>query len=437
MISKSNQELAKYLFHVENYQVSLRQQITQITDSKAYRLWSVLEHVTSVALAPATFVKKIVKRVDMLTFNNKNITVLEFGCIPWNFRFQRPQHLANELVRNGCRVFYFDPVFNVDGNPVQRVGRNLYVSTPQAGGKLSIHFHIPSDKDIAIFDGWFKKFKRKNGIRKYLIKIDHPFWFYFLGKDINKIVYDCMDNHSAFENKHEKIEWLERKLVKRADYVLVSSDNLEKKLVKYKPKRIEILRNAAEYEIFARDSQISGKNYKELGKLKKPILGYYGAVCEWFDFTLVSKVVSSFPDCSVVIIGKVDNTEAEKLERAYKNIHFLGEKPYREIPMYLSGFDVCLIPFVINNLIKSTNPVKIYEYFSAGKAVVTTAVPELEMYSELLYYSHGEDQFIGNIKLALKEGGRSDLKKKRIEVAKGNTWSDRGCQMVDVLQSAK
>jgi glycosyltransferase involved in cell wall biosynthesis len=105
-------------------------------------------------------------------------------------------------------------------------------------------------------------------------------------------------------------------------------------------------------------------------------------------------------------------------------VHFLGEKPYSELPKYLYWFDVCIIPFKLTPLIEATHPVKFYEYLSSGKPVVSAKLPELLPYNDLCYLADSKEDFLNKIEIGLKEDNL-ETKRKRIEFAKSNTWDDR------------
>lgn len=135
------------------------------------------------------------------------------------------------------------------------------------------------------------------------------------------------------------------------------------------------------------------------------MIGYYGAVSHWFDWEKVCYVAKNLPQCDVVIIGAVTEYR-DKLE-GYENIKLLGEKDYQELPEHLAYFDVCLIPFETStDLIKATNPVKFYEYLSAGKRVVATEIPELEPYRDRYVYMSNDNGPVPGVHQALSEWGR-------------------------------
>lgn len=124
-----------------------------------------------------------------------------------------------------------------------------------------------------------------------------------------------------------------------------------KKIYKDNPNVI-YLPNAGEYEHF------STSNENLLSKYKKPIIGYFGAISDWFDTSLIEFTAQSKPNWTFVLIGHTFGSDIRKLQKL-PNVYFLGERPYSELPKYLVDFDVCLIPFVSNSLIEATHPVKI------------------------------------------------------------------------------
>jgi len=115
-----------------------------------------------------------------------------------------------------------------------------------------------------------------------------------------------------------------------------------------------------------------------------------------------------------------------------ENTYFLGERPYSEIPKYLQRFDVCLIPFKLTPLTLDTHPIKIYEYFAAGKPVVTTKLPEILPMKDLCYIANDKKNFLEKLDRALKENDR-EIIQKRIKFSSTNTWKDRFDTMVSEI----
>jgi GT2 family glycosyltransferase len=154
-----------------------------------------------------------------------------------------------------------------------------------------------------------------------------------------------------------------------------------------------------------------------------PVIGYFGAIAEWIDLALIAEVAKLRPQYSFVLVGKVFDRDISALQ-ALPNVFLLGHKEYSEMPALLRGFDVCTIPFVVNQVTNATDPVKLYEYFSQGKPVVATDMKELRTFSELLYLATGPAEFALKLDLALAESG-GDRARQRVEFAARNTWADR------------
>ena len=115
--------------------------------------------------------------------------------------------------------------------------------------------------------------------------------------------------------------------------------------------------------------------------IKKPILGYVGTLGEWVDFDILIQLAKAKPDWSIVMIGPVTSKRFSSLMTGIPNLHWLGEKEYNELPAYLDVFDVCLIPFKVNEFTEKIYPTKFHQYLGAGKPVVSSYLPDLEPFS--------------------------------------------------------
>jgi len=215
-----------------------------------------------------------------------------------------------------------------------------------------------------------------------------------------------------------------RRLSKECDVLVVTSQEFYERQQAAGMKPI-LARNGADFDFFA-----SPRSNDLLKDLPKPIVGYYGAIADWFDLDLLTKVAESRPQYTFVLIGQVHQVDVSRLQ-LLPNVHLLGEKNYREIPLFLSHFDVCLIPFKLNNLTKGVDPVKLYEYFSQGKPVVATNMAELPHNTGLLYIANGPQDFAQKVDEALQEND-PQRKQQRIGFARENTWAAR----VDAMEQA-
>ena len=358
--------------------------------------------------------------------------VFIFGITAFEYRTQRPQHLAFELAKRGHRVFYieneFIPYTGSDWKfapvRVRKKHENIYLVNFSCRKNLFIYSDKPSIEDIEILYQSLKQLIYSAQAINPIAKIDHPFWGYLIKKIGMRIIYDCMDEHSGFQENSDNLAQVEDKLIKQASLVLVSSEYLKKSVKKRSPQKIIMLPNAGEYEHFCKEKVEKMQLPADIAYIPKPIIGYYGAIADWLDVDLISKAARVYPEYSFVFIGRVMNKTLENLALKLKNIRLLGEKSYDILPEYLKAFDVCTIPFLLTDLIKATHPVKFFEYAASGKPIVTTALPELLPYKDACMIASSHKEYMSFLKRALKERGYDS--KKRMNIALKNTWEMRG-----------
>ncbi|MFA5879869.1 MAG: glycosyltransferase [Candidatus Margulisiibacteriota bacterium] len=460
-------KLTSRLLQDEENQQRLKKQIEKIHNSP---MWYVYKSIKFITFHPIKLIKKIIplstrkkisQKLSRIIILNKKTKIpynlqqewkkfsktqpkkikhdiLIFGLISWDFRFQRPQQLATELSKLDHRVFYIEHEFipqRKDRSGFQyieteKISTNLYKIKISSGSKHFIYSDTCTLKDAQIMLGSVKKLIYEAKIVNPLAIIEHPFWFDLATILSMPLVYDCMDNHSGFKETSDIMSVKEKNLLELTKLNISTSDYLLNNLQKLGSKNNLLLSNGVNL------SDFNTKNTKiptDIANIKKPIIGYYGAIANWFDSKLIEKIAINFPQASIVLIGEVTNSSINLLAQKHSNIKLLGEKKYQDIPLYLRNFDICLIPFKLTQLIKATNPVKIYEYFSQGKAVVSTNLPELKKYKTLLYLSKNHTEFIKNISLALKE--KTDKIDQRKEVAKNNQWTSKAKELSKIFDN--
>jgi len=368
---------------------------------------------------------------------DNNFDLINFGVIDWNFRYQRPQHLASNLAKLNHRVFYINPDFspcgfrknNIPFN-IKKIDKNIYSVNLCASRNIFIHHDPISLNHREIIIKSFKKFLEVTKIINPIIKIDHPFWANIIDQTSIPIMYDCMDSHHSFADHSVDIEKLENKLFLKSTTTLVTSDYLKQYAKKNQAKNIHLITNACEYSHF--HTSINKLNIPtDIKNIPHPIAGYFGAIAEWFDTEIIESIASNNPKISIVLIGEIINQKVTDLSKKYKNLYLLGEKPYDILPNYLSQFDSCLIPFKLTNLIKATHPVKIYEYFASGKPVVSTKIPEILKFNNLIYFANNNN-FSIKLKKSLKEKNNSNQRNRQL-VSKDNTWQKQTAILIQIL----
>lgn len=368
--------------------------------------------------------KKIYQNID----KNRKIIIV-FPIISWHFRWQRPQQILTRLAKQGYTILYISKSFLPKNKQhfLEKIDNNIFEIFLSSKYIINIYNaeiqQVNTDSIKSQIIDILNNIDTKNSPIYF---IQFPNW-YSLVKDIKNeveghIVFDCMDEHSGFSNVSNSTVTQEDELLNDADLVISSSNKLYEKNKKINQNTI-MVKNGAEYDYFSKNPSIN-----VLEKLTdKPIIGYYGAISDWFDIELIEYCAKMRPEYNFVLIGATFGCNTEKAVK-YSNIHFLGEKSYLELTKYLYSFDVCTIPFKIIPLIEATNPVKFYEYISAGKPVVSTMLPELLEYKEICYLAKDKEEFLQQLDFSLKEKERDDyieLVTKRKQLAKENSWDER------------
>ena len=352
--------------------------------------------------------------------------VFVWGVIDWHFRFQRPQQIARELARCGHRVFYISPSIIDESQPgfeAERLdeGLALYSLRLCAQPAPVIYAGPPSG---AVAEGLRQSLREVLAWAEPAESIgilDHPAWHPIASiVPSQKLMYDWMDHHAGFAESGEGLEDCERELVSRVDVVVTTSRALEAQ-ARSLGAEPHLIRNGCEYEHFA---EAPTNRFKD--KHGRRVIGYYGAIAEWFDSDLVRKVASAFPDCLILLVG-ADSAGVLPTMEDLSNVQAAGEVSYADLPSWLHGMDVCLIPFLINDLTRATNPVKVYEYLAAARPVVTTDLPELAEPQVALFVRRGrsEAEFIGHVRAALAEDPTDPVRDERRQFARSQSWTAR------------
>ena len=264
-------------------------------------------------------------------------------------------------------------------------------------------------------------FRRRNMIEEAVCVVQLPFWTPLAIAAQQrwgwKIVYDCMDEHAGFTTNNATMLQHEETLVAQSDLVVTTSRKLYDKLAPVS-KRTLALPNATDFDHFSQPGPLH-----PLSKLEGPIIGYYGAISDWFDVEMVRTAAEARPDWQFALVGDTFGADVSSLKRL-ANVSLPGEQPYAAIPSYLHQFDVAVIPFLLTPLTESTNPVKFYEYLSAGKPVVAVELRELEPYKDYFYPVRSPKEFITQIETALREDTPEKIQA-RMDFARQHTWLDR------------
>jgi len=362
-------------------------------------------------------------REPVLSAKGEGCDIVVFPVIDWDFRFQRPQHLAAGLAGERRRVFYLATTFFESGHPGFRIEAsprdNLFlVRLGLPAPHPNIYTSSPTDAQVANIRAALLEMYRACEFDAAAALINLPFWRRpTTGLPSTIQVYDCMDHHAGFSTNAADVQLEEeRKLLAEAELVVASSARLQRNL---EPVSDSILiRNAGDIDFFSRPPD------EQAVERKRPVVGYYGAISDWFDVDLVRRAARKFPRWDFVLVGEVTHKAIQPLKKL-SNVTLVGEVPYAELPKYLYSFDVCMIPFVINELTLCTNPVKIYEYMAAGKPVVTTDMPELRLLEDICHVAEDGERFLALLDKAMDESRDAELAARRQQWASQHDWLGR------------
>jgi UDP-galactopyranose mutase len=335
------------------------------------------------------------------TMSTNNIDLICMSHLRWGFVFQRPQHLMSRFARTRRVFFVEEPVFE-DTEPHLRSSvcpkTGVHVQTPI----------LPRDlKHQQVLE--FQRTLLRSMLQKNHIS-DHIVWYYTpmareFASDLKPSVtiYDCMDELSAFAGAPPAMRMNEEGLFRDADLVFTGGASLFESKRRQHPS-VHLFPSSVEIEHFAQARSIK-RDPQDQSELPHPRLGYAGVVDERMDLELLRKAASERPDWQIILLGPVVKIDEASLPKA-PNIHYLGMKQYSELPAYLSGWDVGILPFALNESTRFISPTKTPEYLAAGLKVVSTPIRDVVTpYGDLglVAIADGPSEFVSAVESLLHD----------------------------------
>lgn len=325
----------------------------------------------------------------------------------------------------GARVFYFSnrfiPSLCVYKPELSEVAPNVYwTMLPGSIHPPDIYAEIPSELQVAAIVEGIQHVRDRFNVGAVLAIVDYPFWAPVLRQVPNTVVvYDCMDAYASFANAGRPARELEREIVTNADMVVCSSDYLRDSMRRY-GRETTLVRNGVTVSHF-------GKRPQSLAfEPRRSTVGYWGATAET-DIELLIYAARQLPDVDFVLIGEVMRIDVSELSKL-PNVRMVGEVPYNALPVYLHGFDVCILPYRVCEYALASDPMKVWEYMSAGKPVVAVRLPEIERLHELITLTSTRTEFVEGIRRGIAEKDPV-LRERRIACARENSWEKRAAQL--------
>jgi UDP-galactopyranose mutase len=303
--------------------------------------------------------------------NPEATTLICFSHLRWDFVYQRPQHLLSRFARTS-RVFYVEePVFGSDSPRLDITAREngLQVVVPSLPQGLSVDARHEALRDLV--DELIAQESITTFVSWYYTPMALP-WTRHL--EPIALIYDCMDELSLFRGAPAEMVERERELIALANVVFTGGTSL------YEAKRarsdnVHCFPSSVDSAHF-RQARIGRHDPADQASIPHLRLGFAGVIDERMDIDLLAELATLRPNWHLVLVGPVVKINPDQLPQL-PNIHYLGAKPYAELPAYMAGWDVALLPFALNESTRYISPTKTPEYLAAGLPVVSTPIRDV------------------------------------------------------------
>lgn len=364
-----------------------------------------------------------------------------FVCIAstrWDFLWQRPQQLMSRISKTH-NVLFVDHSYPVGVHEAE-----LLFRTPEKWKDRLRHIfdnlhvlstvHLGKYTEGKIFDLKKFNFELSEKALSWTLKelnITKPILITYLPESYRLLpviqpqltCYDCVDSFADFSWAEDSVRQDELDLLKLTDITFASAKNLVKKLRSHHNKVI-LLPNGVDYNHFSAVQSIT----KCASQGNQVILGFVGALYDWVDTELLFYILKQRPNWRIVAVGPSHGIDIGSLKK-HDNFLWLGSKDYRDLPKYMSTFDVCIIPFLRNPVTDNANPIKMWEYMATGLPIVSTDIPEVSQFSSFIHVAHSHEHFIQEVEKAIKKAPP----KRQLYVARTNDWSRRVTTLLRVI----
>jgi UDP-galactopyranose mutase len=350
----------------------------------------------------------------------------------WDFVYQRPQHLLTRCAKERRVFFVEEPIF--DDGPTAR----LDVTHRDCGVTVVVP-RLPKELEGSdALDAMQREMINRLFAEQSIT--DHILWYYTpmaisWTRHLQAVatVYDCMDELSAFKGAPLSLKDREAELFKRADLVFTGGQSL------YEVKRDQ------HKNVYAFPSSIDAAHFAQArcvttdpadqAEIPSPRLGFFGVIDERMDIELLDAVAAARPDWHLVMIGPIVKIDPADLPQR-ENIHYLGGKSYDELPAYLAGWDVALLPFARNESTRFISPTKTPEYLAAGRAVVSTSIRDVvRPYGEqsLVHIADEPSEFVAAIEAAMSEDAAARMREVDAFLAQ-TSWDQTWGRMAELIE---
>ena len=370
-------------------------------------------------------------RNDLL-LSRRSIDVVCLSHLRWNFVYQRPQHLLSRYARTN-RVHYVE-------EPLLHEGAAPHLRISESDGVTVVVPVLPEGLNPVEMAG-----AQRGLLDRYFVEADIDdflLWYYtpmalrFTAHlSPRAVVYDCMDELAAFKGAPASLKMLEANLLRRASLVFTGGHSLYE-AKKHQHHNIHAFPSSVDVAHFARARQPLTDPIDQ-SSIGRPRLGFFGVIDERLDIALLRDVADARPNWQLIMVGPVVKIDPATLPRR-PNIHYLGGKPYSELPEYISSWNVALMPFARNESTRFISPTKTPEYMAAGKPVVSTSIRDVVRpygVRRLVRIADDADAFVSACEEALEEDRAVRLSRFDTYMAR-MSWDRTWIQMQALINDA-
>lgn len=366
--------------------------------------------------------------------------LLVFCHLRWDFVYQRPQHLMKALSAGRRVTFVEEPFYDPEHGPHWEKSfplPNLTVCRPHSPDKTMGFSELAS----SWFEPLLEQLHDEERLEQYIAWVYSPMALtLFDPLRPAAVVYDCMDDLASFKFAPPDLQRWEQELLRRADVVFTGGPSLYQARKNSHP-NIHCFPSSVAESHFAQSRAGLPSPIPEAERqasLPRPRLGYFGVIDERIDLDLIRLLAESHPEWQIVMVGPAAKIDARHLPRR-DNILYTGQAAYEDLPGYLVGWDVCLLPFAINEATRYISPTKTLEYMAARRPIVSTPITDVvEPYGDIVYIGRTAEQFVGACEAALQSDERERVRRaeKMARVLARTSWEATALEMEERIEDA-
>jgi UDP-galactopyranose mutase len=362
--------------------------------------------------------------------------VLVFSHLRWDFVHQRPQHLLSRFARNQSVFVIEEPIHDLNAAPHWE-----RQSPCPAVTVLRPHTPCPewgfADAQLPYLKGLVERLVREEHLQRCLVWMYTPMALPLIEcVKPEVVIFDCMDELSAFDFAPPQLIERERQLLKRADIVFTGGPSLYRAKQGRHP-NVHLFPSSVDAEHF-RQALNGLPEPEDQARLPHPRLGYFGVIDERIDRLLLARLAASHPEWHVIMIGPVVKIDPATLPQG-PNLHYLGQRAYEALPAYLAGWDVCLLPFARNAATRFISPTKTLEYMAAERPIVSTPITDVqEPYGDIVYLGDTPEAFVEACERALASSREERVRQgeKMCAVLRNTSWDVTAAAMQRLIEEA-